>query len=229
MPETPFEIGADVDCIDGSCDHMIRVIIDPVAKAITHLVVGPRLEHGEHVDRLVPVGLALATPDGIKLSCRLADFERLDPAEETEFLPAGGLPGYPGYGSEQALSWRYYGLTWGQGTGDPDGLDSSAGPGREDFRRVVKYDSVPLGEVQIRHGDHVHATDGEIGLVEGLVIDPGNHQVTHVLLQEGHLWGRKEVAIPIGAVTNAEIGIQLDLSKEQVENLPPVSIDHPGS
>ncbi len=229
MPETPFEIGADVDCIDGSCGHMIRVIIDPVAKAITHLVVGPRREHGEHIDRLVPVDLALATPDGIKLSCRLADFEHLDPAEETEFLPAGGLPGYLGYGSEQALGWRYYGLTWGKGTGDPDGLDSSAGPGREDFRRVVKYDSVPLGEVQIRHGDHVHATDGEIGLVEGLVIDPDNHHVTHVLLQEGHLWGRKKVAIPIGAVTNAEIGIQLNLSKEQVKDLPPVSTDHPGS
>ena len=50
-------------------------------------------------------------------------------------------------------------------------------------------------------------------------------QVTHVLLQEGHLWGQKEVAIPIGAVTDAEAGIRLNLSKEQVENLPPVAID----
>jgi sporulation protein YlmC with PRC-barrel domain len=225
MPETPFEIGADVDCLDGPCGHLIRVVINPVAKAVTHLVVGPRVEHGKHIDRLVPVDLALATPDGIKLSCRLADFERLDPAEETEFLPAGGLPGYLGYGSEQALSWRYYGLAWGEGTGDPGGLDSSAGPGRQDFRRVVKYDSVPLGEVQIRHGDHVHATDGEIGRVEGLVIDPDNHQVTHVLLQEGHLWGQKQVAIPIGAVTSADAGIRLNLSREQVEHLPPVPTD----
>jgi hypothetical protein len=30
------------------------------------------------------------------------------------------------------------------------------------------------------------------------VTQPGH--VTHVLLQEGHLWGRKEVAIPITAV-----------------------------
>ena len=227
MPDTPFEIGAEVHCTDGPCGHVIRVIIDPVAKAITHLVVGPRLEHGGHIDRLVPADLAEVTADGIKLSCTLAEFEHCDPAEETEFLPAGGLPGYLGYGSEQALSWRYYGLTWGKGTGDPDGLDSSSGPGREDFRRVVKYDSVPLGEVQVRHGDHVHATDGEIGRVEGLVIDPDNHQVTHVLLQDGHLWGHKEVAIPIGAVTDAEIGIRLNLSKEQVENLPAVDIDHP--
>ena len=46
----------------------------------------------------------------------------------------------------------------------------------------------------------VHATDGEIGKVEGLVVEPAHGHVTHVLLQEGHLWGRKEVAIPIGAV-----------------------------
>jgi hypothetical protein len=54
-----------------------------------------------------------------------------------------------------------------------------------------------LGEVEIRRGDHVHASDGDIGRVHGLVIDPRNHRVTHVLLQEGDLWGRKQVAIPI--------------------------------
>jgi hypothetical protein len=48
-----------------------------------------------------------------------------------------------------------------------------------------------------------------------------------VLLQEGHLWGRKEVAIPIGAVTRVDIGIRLNISKQQVGALPPVDIDHP--
>ena len=86
------------------------------------------------------------------------------------------------------------------------------GPGR----RAITYDSVPPGDVQVRRGDHVHATDGEIGLVEGLVIDPGDHQVTHVLLQEGHLWGRKEVAIPIRAVTGMKLGVQLNLTRQQV-------------
>jgi sporulation protein YlmC with PRC-barrel domain len=93
-------------------------------------------------------------------------------------------------------------------------------------RRTVTYDSVPIGEVQVRRGEHVHATDGNIGQVEGLVIDPDNHQVTHVLLQEGHVWGRKEVAIPIEAVTRVEAGIRLNLSKRQVEDLPPVAIEH---
>jgi len=49
---------------------------------------------------------------------------------------------------------------------------------------------------------------------------PGG-KVTRVLLQEGHLRGRKEVAIPVSAVTKVENGIWLNLTKKQVEDLPP--------
>ena len=73
----------------------------------------------------------------------------------------------------------------------------------------------------MRGGKHVHATDGTIGQIQGLVIDPGSHQLTHVLLQEGHLFGHKVVAIPIGAVTAVnENGIQLNITKQQVKDLP---------
>jgi hypothetical protein len=221
MAGTPFTIGADASCTDGPCGVLARIIVDPVARAVTHLVVEPKHEH-KH-GRLVPISLVEAVPGGIQLRCTRAEFEELDPAEETQFLPASGWPGSPGYGSEQVLSWRYYGLSTGDGTG----LDSSAGPGRGHAVREVSYDSVPLGEVEVRHDDAVHATDGDIGLVEGLVIDPGNHQVTHVLLQEGHLWGRKEVSIPITAVTSVDGEIRVNLTKEQVGDLPPVDIDHP--
>ena len=55
------------------------------------------------------------------------------------------------------------------------------------------------------------------------LVDPDGHHVTYVLLQEGHLWGRKEVAIPISAVTGFDYGIRLSITKKQVEDLPPVS------
>jgi hypothetical protein len=51
--------------------------------------------------------------------------------------------------------------------------------------------------------------------------------VTHVLLQEGHVFGRKEIAIPISAVTYIFHGVQLNITKQQVQDLPPVDIDHP--
>ena len=50
--------------------------------------------------------------------------------------------------------------------------------------------------------------------------------MTHVLLQEGHLWGRKEVAIPITAVARTDDGIRLSITKDEVRDLPPVDIDH---
>jgi sporulation protein YlmC with PRC-barrel domain len=100
------------------------------------------------------------------------------------------------------------------------------GIGMEGAPGTVVYDKVPLNEVEVRRGEHVHATDGDIGRVQGLVIDPSDHHVTHVLLQEGHLWGRKEVTIPISAVTRVDDGIQLSIPKQQVQDLPPVDVDH---
>ena len=92
----------------------------------------------------------------------------------------------------------------------------------------VTVDYVPEDEVEVHRELTVCATDSDIGQVGGLVVEPGGHHVTHVLLQEGHMWGRKEVAIPIGAVTKiGTLLIHLRLTKHQVKDLPPVDIDHP--
>ncbi len=205
---TSFTIGAAASCTDGVCGKMTSVVIDPVARTITHLVVEPK--HWSGPGRLVPLDLIDATTGEIRLRCTLAEFDELDPAEETQFVP--GTPGYPGYNPEQVAFMPYYGL----------GVAGASVP------LAVTYDTVPLDEVEVRRGEHVQATDGPVGRVQGLVIDPGSHHVTHVLLQEGHLWGRKEVAIPIGAVTGADDGIRLNLTTRQVQDLPPVDIHHPG-
>ena len=210
---TPFTIGSDAHCADGACGEVIRVVVDPVARAVTHLVVEP--EGREGLGRLVPLDLVEVTDGQIRLRCTLAEFEKLDSAEETQFVP--GTRGYEAYGPEQVMSQPWFSL----GAGAVPGETVSG------ISETVTYDAVPLGEVEVRRGEPVHATDGTIGQVEGLVIDPGNHHVTHVLLQEGHLWGRKEVAIPISAVTSVEDGIRLNITKQAVQDLPPVDIGHP--
>jgi hypothetical protein len=45
-----------------------------------------------------------------------------------------------------------------------------------------------------------------------------------VILQEGHVWGRKQVAIPIGAANRSGGEIRVDLSKDEIEALPPVTL-----
>ena len=213
MTETPFMIGAGVSCTDGPCGAVTRVVINPVNRELTHLVVEPAGRSG--LGRLVPLDLVDAADGEIRLRCTLAEFERLDAAEETQFVP--GTRGYEAYGPDQVLVQPWLSLG-----GDP----AVEGEMVSGVSETVTYDAIPLGEVAVRRGDRVHATDGEIGHVEGLVIDPRNHHVTHVLLQEGHLWGRKEVAIPITAVTGADDGIRLNLTKDGVRDLPPVDIEH---
>ena len=47
------------------------------------------------------------------------------------------------------------------------------------------------------------------------------HRISHVVLERGHLWGRREVSIPIGAVEKVETDeVVLRLSKDEVGKLP---------
>lgn len=225
MTETMrFTIGADATCTDGVCGEVSRVVINPVSETVTHLVIEPKHRHA--AARLVPVGLLDTTTGEIRLRCTVEEYEKLDPAEETHFLPDDD--GYAGYGPGQAYLWPYYGLgagglEMGMWAGDENvGLGTSvdiagvAGP--------VTTDVVPAGEVAVYRGDQVSATDGQIGRVQGLVIAGADHHITHVLLQKGHLFGRKEVAIPISAVTGTGDGIQLNITKQQVEDLPSANL-----
>ena len=216
-----FTIGSEANCSDGPCGVVSRVVVDPVAEAVTHLVVQPKYRRDP--GRLVPLSLVDATAGEIRLRCTTAEFEKLDLAEETQFIPA--TSSYQGYGPEQVAYWPYYGLGGGMGLGMGPGGGMGMGMGG-DAGQTVTYDSVPQGEVEIRRGQHVQAADGHIGRVQGLVIDPRSGYVTHVLLQEGHLWGRKEVAIPVTAVASTDDGIQLKITKQEVQDLPPVNVDH---
>jgi sporulation protein YlmC with PRC-barrel domain len=170
-----FVIGAEAACIDQPCGTVSRVVIDPIAQAVTHFVVEP--SHRHDMGRLVPLDLVDSSTGEVRLRCAVAGVDALDHAEESQFLPGSG--GRGGYKAGQVLSQPFYGL------GDVIG----------DVPRTVTYDTIPLNEVEVRRGQQVHATDGAIGKVEGLVIDTATHHVTHELLAEGHLWGRKDVAI----------------------------------
>jgi sporulation protein YlmC with PRC-barrel domain len=212
-----YTIGAQVTCSDGSCGELRRVVLDPVARTLTHLVVEP--SDIARTGRLVPIEIADASSAEIRLRCTAAEFDALEEAEETRFL----LDNYGGssYENGEVFAWPYYGL--GSGLGGLGGPEPAVPP-------VVVYDRVPVGEVDMRRGDQMHASDGNIGKVQGLVIDPSDHHVTHVLLQEGHLWGKKDVAIPISAVTEvAADGVRLSLSKDQVRDLPAVEVAAHGS
>jgi sporulation protein YlmC with PRC-barrel domain len=215
-----FAMGAKVSCSDGFCGEVRRTILDPAARTVTHLVVQPGHHNAE--GRLVPIELADATGGEIRLHCTLAEFERLEPAEEVDLAEGADYGG--GYGQAEAV--QGYGNVGGMGVGgSASGMGIGMGLGHR--TPLLVSHAVPLGETEVERHESVHAVDGEIGRVEGFAVDPADHRVTHILLQEGHLWGRKEVAIPVSAVASLDAGIRLNITKKQVEDLPPLGQVHP--
>jgi sporulation protein YlmC with PRC-barrel domain len=198
-------IGALATGTDGVCGRVTQVVLDPVDDRVTHVIVEP--EHRQGLGRLVPVDWVAADGAEVRLACSVAEFEQLEQAEITQFLP--GLDGYPGLSPEQMLVWPFYG-------------GNIAVP--------VTYDTLPLDEVAVRRGEQVHALDGGIGQVQGLVVDTKSRHATHVLLQEGHLFGHKVVAIPINVVTKVtQDDIRVSLTKSEVAGLPPVDLANTSS
>ena len=212
MADVTFTIGSVAACSDGPCGEVRRVVVNPVAREVTHLVIEP--VHRSGLGRLVPLDLVEADAGEVHLRCTLEEFEQLPHAEETDFLPGGS--GYETYAQHELYYWPYYGI---EGGADPVVANASG---------IVTRDTLPPGEVGVRRGEPVHASDGEIGKVEGLVVEPAHGHVTHVLLQEGHLWGRKQVAIPIGAVVRLGEAIAVNLTKREIEDLPAVDLTEPG-
>ena len=158
MTDTTFTIGAAATCSDGPCGAVSRVVVDPVARELTHLVIEP--EHRSGLGRLVPLEMVESESDGVHLRYTLAEFDKLPSAEEMDFLPGGS--GYDAYEAHEAYYWPYFGL---EGGSDPQLALASA---------VETRDKLPPGEFGVQRGQAVHATDGEIGKVEGLVVDSGS-------------------------------------------------------
>lgn len=198
---TELAFGSDVGCRDGDCGVLARVIIDPHTRALTHLVVEPR--HGHGPGRLAPVELASRTAGGLQLDLSRGDFDGLDEADEQR-LPTGLAGGQD----------RLVPTPFTRGDGISFGRPREGG--------TIGSDVVPVGEGEVRRSDHVYATDGPIGRIRGLRVRPDDHQLTHVLLEEGHVFERKEVAIPIAAVAGVADGVVLNLTIEQVRDLPDV-------
>ena len=209
-----LEIGGRIDCSDGTFGELADVVIDPTTKRVTHLVVKAQGE--PWVERLVPVEMA-DPGDGVRQTVTLRataeEVRRLPPVQEVAYLQLGDFPlDDPDWdvGIQEVYALPYYPAY----DLEPEPLDFS-----------VMYDRIPKGGVEIRRASDVYSAEGHhLGHVDGLLVDRDEH-ITHLVLERGHLWGRREITIPIGAVAKVETDdVTLSLTKDQVRSLPEVAV-----
>lgn len=217
-----LELGSPVSCTDGPLGELADIVIDPTKRSVTHLVVAPHGDHGNA--KLVPIALATAEGDSseISVACSLEEAGRLDPVEEYAYLRLGDSPELdPGWeiGVETVLAHPYYGY------GPSAGIGYESVPIEPDPHYSVTYDRIPKGEVEIRRASEVNSSDGHgLGKVDGFLVGDDD-AITHFVLERGHLWGKREVTIPISAVARVDTdAVSLTLTKDEVGDLPSVPV-----
>jgi len=202
-------VNVNVHCADGLCGRSTYVLIDPVLEEVTHLVV--REAEAPHTERVVPVAEVAGTaPDVILLKCTRKEFQGMEPFILTEYVKED-LPdlraerlAYVSMGSY--MLWPY------------------VLPAKPEYARV-EQEQVPPGELAVRRGARVEASDGHVGRVDEFVVDPETGHISHLVMREGHLWGKKDVAIPVSGIDHYERDtVYLKLSKQQIEALPAVPV-----
>ena len=208
-----LELGTHIMCSDGDVGELADVVVDPVKRRVTHLVVQPHGDLGPA--RLVPSNLAEGEGHGMSLRCTRAEVDGFPTVRESAYLRTGELPhDDPDWdiGVEDVLAMPYY-------TTPDVGVYPSF-----DEPYLMTYDRVPKGEAEIRRTSAVvSADDQHLGTVEALIVD--GDEITHFVLERGHLWGRRDVTIPIGAVAKVESDtVTLRISKDEVGDLPTVRV-----
>ncbi len=168
-------INAEVSCSDGLFGKSTHVILMPKTEKITHVVVvyGLNPETGY----LVPVDhIVESTSDMIRLNCTREELFKMPVFNQVEYLPTSVTAGvnpymmFPAYYAPNAVSVK------------------------------VEVDTIPVGELAIRRGAGVEARDGYVGRVDEFLINPNNDGITHLVLREGHLWGQKDISIPVSQI-----------------------------
>jgi sporulation protein YlmC with PRC-barrel domain len=206
-----LELGTRVRTTDGDAGELEDVVIDPVGKRVTHLVVRPR-RHGQA--RLVSIEGAYAGRGRgeVMLPCTRAEFVALPSVDEFAYVRLGeATVADPEWdvGVKDVLALPYYDST---GMFETAVLEQNVG---------VAYNRVPKGEVELRRSSPVLAVDGRyVGRVGGLILDD-DEEITQFLLEQGHLWTRREVTVPMSAVEDVQTdAVRISLSESELAELP---------
>ncbi len=196
-----------VSCADGPGGRSSTIILNPISLEITHVVV-----KNNHEEYLVPLELiSESTPTHIQLRCLDDELTKLERFVRTQFLGAEQIDIKGDLRRMAAESGTIY---WPYNSVE----DSYS----ENFEQV---EQIPHHELAIHRGSQVEAADGHIGQVDEFIVNPANNHITHLILRRGHLWGQKDITIPVREINAVEQDtVHLKLSKDEIKALPAVAV-----
>lgn len=211
MTEIPLK--AKVQCTDMPCGESTDAIINPVTKTVTHFALKDKKLPGNPT-RLVPIDkVASATHDRITLNCTRDEVASMRPFIVSNFVPQAGT-------GQDYSAGSFYASSYAVGHAD----DAQYRVNQRAYAKVDE-EQVPRGERSVTAGMKIEASDGKVGTLDELVLDPDSGEITHIQMREGHLWGKKDVAIPIEEIDYADADtVYLKIDKVSVKTLPAVKV-----
>jgi uncharacterized protein YrrD len=202
MKANDIPLDARVECTDETCGRITHVVLKSDTREVTHIVVQ---ENGVfNPPRVVPISLVEgSTPERVQLHCTHDELGTFPSFTETEFVQTE----MPGYVNGPYSMPTYY-------------------PAIQPVE--IEHEMIPQGELALRRGARVLATDGQIGRVDGVLVDPKTEDVTHLVLRQGHLWAARDIAVPVSEIADMdEDEVRIKLDKEGVEALPSIPLRGP--
>ncbi len=197
-----FPLNVSVHCSDGLCGRSTHIILNPVTEQVSHIVV--KASKSPNIERLISIKLIANTAaEVILLNCTKEEFAKLEAFNEPEFLYAN----VPQHASDPNLT-----MLW---------------PYVVPVKRIIddKIRRIPPGELAVRRGTRVRATDGFVGTVDELLVGPMSGNITHLVLRESHLWQDRDITIPLSYIERIEEKVvYLNINKETIASMPSVPV-----
>lgn len=203
MEAARIRMKAAIKCEEAECGHLERVVIDPLHRQVTHLVI--QTTGGDL--RVVPASvIAEAHHDWIHVRLTGEALSMAPRFSEVDFsLPSAewSPPGDLGHAD----------ILWPSDHAPTLTEDVSPGPLR------VEHRNVPSGEAVVSAGDRVFCSDKECGRIADVVMDPDTDKALGFVVRRGFLF-RRDVEIPLGWIDRvADDGVHLKMTAQQVEEL----------
>ena len=228
-----FVIGAT----DGEIGHVKDFFFDDERWVVRYLVVETgdwlssrkvlispfAIGRPQWAEKIMPVSI---TQEQVKNS---PDVDTERPVSRQHELQYTGYYGYPYY-------WDGAGL-WGAGLYPDMMMLGYGGYGSPSAAQMQEAESQARAEA-VRHesddphlrsckavtGHHIHATDGDIGHVQGFLVEDGTWAIRYLIVDTSNWWLGHQVLIApqwIKAVSWSQATVSVDLTRQAVQDAPP--------